>query len=332
MSRFTDAAATAQTLSITAMEEASRFGRREADIEHLLLALVISEQVAGQALRGMGLTLDGTREAISAQHAAQLASIGITGDLPQPGRISFHETGGYEWSGRAVDLIERANDGRKRGDAAAVLRELVAEPSGLIEELLRRLGTSPAAVLARLDDVDRIAVQGPPRTDTTGSWSGFSETFVPAPIEGVWALLADPERMPEWDQAVGSVELPDSRMAPNPGARWIGYARTQRPDGRPLRVKTGLRRQQIELVECSERSAIAWRFIYPDAGRANSRYIGIALEQAAGGTQLRVTLAWEYSSRRRRRSVVGVVLSPLYRFTTWIQAFQIGSGISRVFR
>ncbi len=47
MSRFTDSASTSYSLSITAMEEASRVGQREADIDHLFLALTVSEQTAG---------------------------------------------------------------------------------------------------------------------------------------------------------------------------------------------------------------------------------------------------------------------------------------------
>lgn len=48
MSKFTDAATTSHTLSVAAMEEASRFGQRSTDIDHMFLALVVSEQVAGQ--------------------------------------------------------------------------------------------------------------------------------------------------------------------------------------------------------------------------------------------------------------------------------------------
>ena len=77
MSKLTTTAATAHTLSLTAMEEASRLGQRTADIDHLFLALVVSEQRAGQVLRSLGITLDSAREAVVTQHAEQLASLGI---------------------------------------------------------------------------------------------------------------------------------------------------------------------------------------------------------------------------------------------------------------
>ena len=41
MNKLVRAAQTSQSLSLAAMEEASRRGLREADIEHLFLALVI---------------------------------------------------------------------------------------------------------------------------------------------------------------------------------------------------------------------------------------------------------------------------------------------------
>lgn len=51
MNKLVRAAQTSQSLSLAAMEEASRLGLREADIDHLFLALVINDQSAGRALR-----------------------------------------------------------------------------------------------------------------------------------------------------------------------------------------------------------------------------------------------------------------------------------------
>jgi len=77
MSKFVRAAQTSQSLSLAAMEEASRAGLRVADLEHLFLALVISDQPAGGSLRSMGIDLDGARRAVEEAHAAQLASLGV---------------------------------------------------------------------------------------------------------------------------------------------------------------------------------------------------------------------------------------------------------------
>ena len=329
MSKFTGMAATAQTLSLTAMEEASRRGQRKADIDHLFLALVINEQVAGQVLRAIGITLDAARAAVAAQHAAQLESIGITAEASDAERIVFHETGGYEWSRRALGILKRATDDGRNGDAAAVLRELVAEPSGMIEHLLRRLGTSPAEVLARLDETRRLPAHSP-RTAASGALSGFAEEFVPARVPEVWAMLSNPARMPEWEPATGSVEIADDTGRPRLGDTWVSHVRTHRPDGKPLKIKAEFQDQQVELLEADEDSHIAWRFSYPAEPRANSRYIRINLEPAAGGTQLGLTLAWERSPERRH--LLGLLARPWHKFAIWMHLAQVGGGISRAIR
>ncbi|GAB96531.1 uncharacterized protein YndB with AHSA1/START domain [Kineosphaera limosa] len=334
MSKFTDLAKTSHALSLAAMEEASRTGQRIADIDHLLLALTVNEQSAGQVLRSMGITLAAARAAVSAQHDAQLAALGVQASMPEPGRIVFHETDGYDWSERALDLIKRSADGGRRGDATAVLRELVAEPSGLIEDLLSRLDSSPAAVLTRLDEVESVPVHT--SRANTDSLTGTSRAFVPASLEQVWHLLADPGRMPEWDQRVGSVLVGAPPEPPEPGARWSALAPSVGPDGRALKVKPAWRRLSIELIAFEPQTTIAWSLTYPDADRANARIVRIDLAPAAGGTSLGLTLSFErHPDRARRplpRRLLGPALRPLHRAVIWLQLNQLGSGISRVFR
>lgn len=325
MSKFTTAAATSHTLSLTAMEEASRLGQRTADIDHLFLALVVNEQAAGQVLRRLGITLDAARDAVHAQHAEQLASLGVGVELPAPGRIVFHETAGYEWGERPMDIIRRSSD----GDAAAILRELVGEPSGLIEAILDRLGTSPAAVIAHLDEIDQHPL---PRRTTVDPelLSGSSEAFAPAPVAEVWALLTDPARMPQWEPTIESVaELPASVQV---GSTWTAQPPTARPDGKPLRVRPGLESALVEVTALDEPHRIELRVTWPDAPKANARRYTIELEPAAGGTHLRIALAWERNPARRRIPLLGVALRPLHRFLVWLQLSQVGAGIGRVFR
>ena len=188
MSKFSDVADTSHQLSLAAMEEASRTGHRTADIEHLLLALTLTDQPGGQVLRGFGVTIETTRHAIAQQHAEQLASLGVTAHPSADGPIVFHETGGYEWSDRALAIIQRSAGRGRRGDAVAVLRELVAEPSGLIGDLLRRMDTPPEELLERLDAADRIPAR--PTTDRPRRpLSRRSEAFVPASLDEVWAQV-----------------------------------------------------------------------------------------------------------------------------------------------
>lgn len=329
MSKFVRVAQTSQSLSLAAMEEASRLGLRTADIEHLFLALVINDQSAGRALRDIGIDLDTARRAVEEQHAAQLASLGIEASFPEAGRIVFHETDGYEWSKRASDLIARSADKDKAGDAAAVLRELVAEPSGLIADILERLGTTPAVLLEKLDVVDSSTpATAPASAAISGRISGTTETFVPAPIERVWDYFAEPTNIPHWEMTVGSVE--DARQDAAVGGVWMGFARGRRPDGKPVKVKPKFRRRRIELVAAHRSERIAWSFAYPDAPRNSSALTEFTLAPTSGGTQVSITTSW--SRRPGWRRVVGLPLRPIQKFIVWITLFQTGGAISRAFR
>lgn len=307
MSKFTDMADTSHRLSLTAMEEASRYGQRTADIDHMLLALTVNEQIAGHVLRGLGITLEAAREAVEHQHAAQLASLGVTATTLEPGPIVFHETGGYEWGDRSLTVIKRASERGKRGDAAAILRELVAEPSGLIVEILSRLNSSPEAVLVALDEVEFIPTHSPGRT-RDGALTRSAETFVPAPLSEVWELVADPSRLSEWDQNLGGVAATGTLAGVRPGDRWEGWAPTERPDGKPLSIRPELRRQTVELGACTPESLVEWRVTYPDAELANTRVTRIELALAAGGTHLTVTYGWERHADRRPRPLLRLIM------------------------
>ncbi len=346
MSRFTRYAATSQALSLIAMEEASRRGLREADLDDLFLALVLSDQSAGRALRGLGITIRSARAAVEEYQKEQIAYLGIVATVPPAGDIVFHETGGYEWSKRALKLIERAGKKGRTADADAVLRELLAEPSGLIADLLDRLGTAPPTVLAELDRTPAGSPAAPavPRRQR-GERRGVNTSFIPAPVDEVWALLSDPARVPAWEPAIGAVE--DSAADTEPGLAlsgdtqategdrqagggWAASARTTHPDGRPLKVHAKFRRRTIELLHVDRGRHVEWRFTYPDVD--SSRPVTVIFDLAAteGGTQLSVTMTW--SRHQGWRSIVSPALYPLQRFLIWIKLFQISNAISRTFR
>lgn len=331
MSKLTAAAATSHSLSVTAMEEASRLGERTAGIDHLFLALVVNEQVAGQVLRSLGITLDAARDAVAAQHAEQLASLGIQSPAPTPNRITFHETRDYEWGEGALDILKHATGGKKRGDAGAVLRELLVEPSGLIEAVLIRLDTTPDAVAARLDDAERYPARAQHSFDP-GALSGTSESFVPAHVAEVWELLADPARMADWEPGTGSVDGVPAHIGI--GSSWEAHALRESPNRKPLRVKPAYRTARVELTDIQERHRIEWCFSWPDAPKANMRRVAITLEPAAGGTQLTLSTAWVRTRAAGSRSLplLRWLLRPAHRFAIWIQLMQLSSSISRVFR
>lgn len=330
MSRFSVIAATSQSLSIAAMEEASRFGQRDADLDHLLLALTLSTHPAGQVLRGAGVTLDAVRRAVGDQRAAQLRSLGIVaGDADAAGRIRFHETGGYDWTPRAREVFVRSASGRNVGDAEAVLRELLQDPSGLIDDLLERVGTSAPDIVARLDEVQGLALHTS-SAGGEGEVCGFAEAFVPASVDEVWSLLADPRRMPEWDAMTARVEFASQVSVARAGDTWSTFAPERRPDGKRLTVRERFLRRRVEVLVADEKTVISWRFTYPDAPGSVASRVLIALHPAAGGTQLEITLGWSRSRGWRR--AVGLLFRPLRRLLLWSQLAQISGGISRVFR
>lgn len=330
MNKFIRAAQTSQSLSLAAMEEASRFGLREAGIEHLFLALVLNEQSAGRALRELGIGIDNARLAVVEQHNEQLAALGVEASFPAAGQIVFHQTDGYGWSPRARDLIAKAGGKNKAGDAAAVLRELVAEPSGLISDILGRLGTTSGTLLEVLDEAE--SPNGNPTTALAtekGRATMSIETFVPASLDEVWNFLADPEQIPQWDSSIGAVNQ-IAGHSPIPGALWEGTAPTSYPDGKPAQIKPRFRRRRIELVTAQPPGRISWNFGYPDVARNNPVMMDFFLISATGGTQIHITKTWSRSPGWR--NLLARPLRPIQKFLLWISLFQTGSAISRSFR
>lgn len=310
MSKFVRATQTSQVLSLMALEEASRQGLREADIDHLFLALVLSDEVAGRVLREMGIGIDDARRAVREQHDAQLASLGVRAVLPDPGRIVFHETDGYELKQRAADLIGRAGGKNWDGSAAAVLRELLGEPSGLIADILHRLDATPQEVLERLDRSVAVGVATAPEPSVSkGRAAGSQEIFVPAPVAQVWEFLTDPVRVPEWEVSVSQIETVIGEV--RPGAVWEGRAPEARPDGKPVKIRPPFRRRLIELVTADRSHRVAWRFVYPDAPQSRPILTEFTLAPTTGGTQVTITTSWTRHTGWRR--LVGVPLRPLQK-------------------
>lgn len=346
MSKFTQYAATSQSLALTAMEEASRRGLREADLQDLFLALTLNDQHAGQVLRDLGITIDAGRTAVEEYQKEQIASLGITASLPPAGEIVLPKTGGYELSKRARDLIGRAGERGRTADAAAVLRELLDEPSGVMTDLLERLNTTPALVIAGLDHASTTPSQEMgTRSRRRGECTVVNESFVPAPIDEVWALLSDPERIPEWDPMAGTVETTIGETAYSPatvenyepsgeevqvGTAWTVHAPMTYPDGKPLKVHEKFRRRTLQVLHATPRSRISWFLTYPDAITNPPMTRTFDLAPATGGTHLTITMTW--AQRRGWQRLLGPVLLPLRRFLTWIMVTQIRDTISRAFR
>lgn len=326
MSKLIRAAATSQTLSLAAMEEASRFGLRDADIEHLFLALTIDAGIGGQVLRSLSITLDAARSAIEKQQVDQLGSLGVQADSAG-GRIVYPETGGYDWTERVLAVMREAVSGDRDGDSAAVLRALLAEPSGLMTDLLERMDVEPERIIDALDDAAAMIAEHRRTAGEQSTIHGTHTAFVPADPLDVWTLLADGERLAEWEPTIGEVVRRDAATG-----HWEARTRTVGSGGKPLKIRDGIRRQYAESVRSERPSHVTWHFTYPDEPRSNARVVSVDIEPAAGGAQLRLSFGWELHAGRRRRRVMGALLRPVFRFLCFVQLTQIAGGISRVFR
>ena len=154
------------------------------------------------------------------------------------------------------------------------------------------------------------------------------ELFVPAAVADVWALLADPTRMAEWDPSTGAVDAPQAPVAV--GDAWTVHANLERPDGKPIRVHEKFRRRRVELLVLEEPTRIAWSIGYPDNPKGVVQRQTIELSPAVGGTNVVVSLAWPRSRGWRR--LAGLPLRPMQRFLIWLGLWQLGGQISRLFR
>ncbi|XBH23100.1 Clp protease N-terminal domain-containing protein [Jonesiaceae bacterium BS-20] len=334
MNKFVRTAQTNQSLSLAAMEEASRTGLREADIDHLFLALVINDQAAGRVLRECGISIEGARRAVQEQHGAQLAELGIEAVFPQSGQIVFHQTNGYQWSKRAADILARSAGKNKDGDASAVLRELLAEPSGLITGVLGKLRVTSAALLGELELAETLQTPGTFVVPQVKGWmSSSTSVFVPAPVAEVREFLIDPAKVPEWHVGVGSIELDPETLVNSEtlmNSTWSAHAPVTGPNGKATKIKPQFRRLHIERSLTRHDEQVEWRITHPDSPRNRPLLTTIVLVQTTGGTQVSITNAWQAQGGWRKP--IAWVLRPIQKFFVWFQMFHMGGATSRAFR
>lgn len=326
MNRVSRIIATSYDLTVAASEEASRFGVRDIEIEHVLLALVLDDGSAGRALRSTGITLHAARQAVADQHREQLATLGIDAELPGDGRIRAAFENGHEWTDRATKLLTDSGSHGRKGDTEAVLRAALVERSGTIEDLLQRLGTTPADVASRLDDAPHAPSVHPP---AGGRLSRTRTAFVPAPVDDVWAFVSDPERLPEWDMNLARIRRANGS--------WVGETRTEAPGGKRLRVRSNLVRQEIARTAATEPRHVTWEMRYPDAPRANRRRISIDIDPVPGGSDVTVRFAWVRGAgpaglRRLIAPITRFLARPVVAIALWVQVTALTSAISRALR
>jgi len=330
MSKLGDIFLLSQQVSVAAGEECTRLGNPQIDVDHLLLALLVTDGVAGRRLRDLGITLDPARAAVATVHSDRAARLGVQVPAAPPGLIDPAAVEQVDWSPRALKLMRSlpsySND-------LPLLQALLDEPSRLPLQILHTLGVAEATARAAAGMACSPAVSAAQPTapetltekEKTG-WRTVTHTgFAPVPPEQVWALITDPTRRVEWDYLTVAATQPDST---HPSVVEL-TARTTTSTGRPSRTRTDPTRMRQTIIKQEPRD-IEWETTWPDATHSPVLRLAIHLEPTAGGTRLELRSRW-----RRRPGTGGLLrlpLLPLVKFGMRQQLINRAAGISRAVR
>lgn len=310
MTRLATIFENSQRLALTAAEEAQRFGRLKVDVEHVFLALIVSQTDAGRVLRARGVTLDQARRAVQAEHAHRTAALGV-GDVQVPPRpIPAAGPGDIDWNERTLSLFSRSGGD---GTGTTLLRALIDDPGELVSAVLGRLGIDPHTVIATAEAAGTPNRHGDSSVSSPGPEGVSYDAFIPALRGRVWELIDSSERRPEWDTAVGSIE-------PAGPHRWIGRASAE--SRTRWRVPRRARTRSITLIDREESNLVEWEITFPRTRTSRSERLRVELTDQPGGTGIRLTLR-PVGTRR---------WGPLTRFLATGELTRIASGISRTFR
>jgi hypothetical protein len=322
MSKLGELFALAQRVSIAAKEEASRYDLPQIDLDHLLLALLISGGPAGVLLREQGATLDATRTATEQVRARHIARLGVVPPPADPRPIRDPSLGDIDWTPRAIQVVSNTSEPGELD----LLQALLDEPSGLVTEVLAEAGVDPVALRAALAERRRVAGTA----DSTGTpdqdWLAVTHTgFAPAPVGAVWALVSDPARRPEWDTTVGGVRPTEPDV-------WEMTLATTRPDGRPVRHRPEHVRAHHRLTAYEPEELVEWEVTLPDqrGTRPARQRLRVHCRPAAEGTTLELTLSWPRRTgwRRLRQTLLG----PASRALATMTLINYATSISRALR
>ena len=307
-------------ISIATKEEAQRWGHPQIDVEHLFLALLINAGPPGEVLRDLGVDVAQARSAVEETHAAQVASLGLKIAPTAPGRLVDPMIGDMDWSPRAMAVLGEMSDS---SDGLTLLSAVIDEPSGLMAAVLARLDLEPASVHELI--TARREVQQNLDATPTRDWQTVSHTgFVPAPIDEVWALVADPLRRPEWDSAIGRVE-------PAGPLVWSMWAAETMPDGKRRKVSPNLQRSRVRETARLSPERVIWETTWPARGqRTGTHAFAVDLAPKSGGTRLQLT--WWLPRANGWRGVLQRSRAPWLQLMTRMQLIATSAQISRHFR
>ncbi|SDQ44551.1 SRPBCC domain-containing protein [Quadrisphaera sp. DSM 44207] len=218
-----------------ARAEVARFGHPEVEAEHLLLGLLATGGPSARALTGAGVDLAGLRRALVQLQEQDLASLGLPDAVPAPppaGSARDVLDQHLPVSERAGELLEERGLGFRTDDRALLLALLEDGPR--VRRLLQQAGVDPAALErgvrdglhggadaarpgrqqgqdeqppADLDAADLDDADGAPLPPGSTRMQARHTQVLPVPRERVWALIASPQRRPEWDPNCAGVDV-----------------------------------------------------------------------------------------------------------------------------
>lgn len=283
----------AQTLSAQAIAEATRLGKQTADIEHLFLALTLTDGNAGQAMRSLGIDIATARAAVCAIDTS------VT-EAP----AAFPEERST-LSDRATQLVQQATSAKTTNFGVLLLTELLTEPSGTISALLTRLETTPEQLQAKLSEFSPTAEA----VIAVDNSSVSKVVFLPTSPEVARDKLSNPQCVHYWHGGIESIT-----PTKNPTIWELSQTHQQ-----PQFVRQLLRRN-----DCSNPNEISWDLWFPDAKKPARRTISFTLNPCHGGTEAVVQFQWYHTPKR-------LLFASIRRYILKLHIFHITTRLSRAF-
>lgn len=314
---LSDLFAASQRISLVASEEACRLAHPEVDVDHVLLALLLTDGPAGAVLRAHGVTLAAARDAVEREHADLVASLGVTPPTVAPEPL--REGAGLDWSPRALVLMRGMTDW---STDLPLLGALLDEPSGFVRRVVGRLGVEEISLRRGLVDGD---VPDAPADPLAGDDDWVVHThhgFVPVDPPEVWTLAADPLRRPRWDSSVATVE---------PAGEGVWRLVSVEDPGSRRRTSEEQRASTLRMVDQEPDRLVEWETAARrrDGSGARQR-LRVVVLPTTGGTRVVLRLAV-----RRRPGLRGAVQRRLggvqHLFLNQV-LISLAGGLSRALR
>ena len=271
-------------LVTAANDEAARAGHGTVDVDHVLLALLVSGGPATQILSRAGLDLATARTALVEVQVQDLSSLGTSTPVPPP--LATHTygvaTAAHPWSDRARRALAAIVE---EGPGTHALRVVLDDEHGPARRLLGQAGIDVEAVLATAG-----TVQDSPRAhgDESWTWTSSSSRTVAVPRADLWRVVSDPRRRVEWDDTDARVQVVDDRSFETLDA--LSF-RLHRP-GRTLE-DPGLTCRHV-VTALDEGRLVEWEERCPDRG--HTERLRVELEDDGAGSRL--TLRHAFSRPR----------------------------------